>query len=122
MVFAGIVFNKARCQKNESRIDVGLAFFIIHMNPDYDKVYIILHAIYDTYLRKYRKNPDSKQICCMWPTDDPPDVLEGTDPLLDIEKAFDICIDEDVAIELYDMTLDEAAKKIMEFMEREKAR
>jgi len=57
----------------------------------------------------------------MWPTDDPPDVLEGTEPLLEMEEAFDISIDEDAAIELYDMTLSEATKKIMEFMEREKS-
>lgn len=59
-------------------------------------------------------------MCCMWPTDDPPDVLEDTEPLLDIEEAFDISIDEDAAIELYDMMLDEATKRIMEFMAREK--
>ena len=86
------------------------------MNQNYHEVYSTLHAIYDKYWRKYRENPDSKQMCCMWPTDDPPDVLEGTEPLLDMEEAFDIVIDEDTAIELYDMMLDEATKKIIEFM------
>lgn len=42
-------------------------------------------------------------MCCIWSTDDPPDVLEDTEPLLDIEDAFDIGIDEDAAVELYEI-------------------
>jgi hypothetical protein len=37
-----------------------------------------------------------------------------TQPIYDIENAFNIKIDEDEAMEIYDMTLDEAIKKIME--------
>lgn len=88
------------------------------MNHDYNKVYNTLHTIYDKHWRTYRENPDSKQMCCMWPTDKTPDVLEGTEPLLDMEEAFDISIDEDAAIELYDMRLDEATEKIMEIVEQ----
>lgn len=90
------------------------------MDQDYNEVYTTLHTIYDKYWRKYRENMDSKQMCCMWSTDDPPDVLEDTEPLLDMEEAFDICLDEDAASELYDMKLDEATNKIMEIMAREK--
>jgi hypothetical protein len=43
-------------------------------------------------------------------------VLEDTEPLLDIEEAFDICIDEDEAVALYDMMLDQAVKRIIELM------
>jgi len=50
----------------------------------------------------------------MWSTDDPPDIIEGTEPICDIEAALDICIDDDEALELYDMNLDEAARKIHE--------
>lgn len=50
----------------------------------------------------------------MWPTDDPPDVIEGTEPFCDIEEAFGICIDDDTAGVLYDMKLEEAAKRIIE--------
>ena len=89
------------------------------MNHNYDEVYKTLHAIYNNHRSKYRENPDSKQMCCMWSTDDPPDVLEDTQPLLDLEEAFNICFDEDTAIELYDMKLDEATKKIMELMARD---
>ena len=53
----------------------------------------------------------------MWSTKNPPDTLEGTRPLCDIEKAFDICIDENSAIEIYEMTVDEAARKIFELLE-----
>lgn len=50
----------------------------------------------------------------MWSTYTPPDVIEGTTPFRDIEAAFDIRIDEDAALILYDMFLDEAARKIVE--------
>jgi len=55
----------------------------------------------------------------MWSTYDPPDIIEGTEPFCDIEAAFDICIDEDDALELYDMDLDEAARKIMEIRKQQ---
>jgi len=55
----------------------------------------------------------------MWSTCDPPDIIEGTKPFRDIEITFDICIDEDDALELYDMDLDEATRKIMEIREQQ---
>lgn len=79
-----------------------------------ETAYQTLHAIYDRHRRRYRGNPDSKQMCCMWSTYKPPDVIEGTKPICDIEAAFDIRIDEDDALTLYDMDLDEAARKIVE--------
>lgn len=54
----------------------------------------------------------------MWSTEDSPDIIEGTDPLCDHEAAFHIYIDDDDALELYDMTLDEAARKIMQIKEK----
>jgi len=84
------------------------------MNDIYKIAYKTLHDIYDKHRRKYRSNPDSKQMCCMWSTHNPPDVLSCTQPLCDIETAFDINIDENEALKLYDMLLDEAAKKIIE--------
>ena len=53
-------------------------------------------------------------MCLMWSTDDPPDVIEGTEPFCDIEEAFGICIDDDAAADLYDMKLEKAAKRIIE--------
>ncbi|MBW1837883.1 MAG: hypothetical protein JRI99_13285, partial [Deltaproteobacteria bacterium] len=49
----------------------------------------------------------------------PPDIIEGTEPFCDIEAAFDISIDEDDALELYDMDLDEAARKILEIKKQQ---
>lgn len=50
----------------------------------------------------------------MWSTNNPPDTLLDTQPIYDIENAFNIEIDEDEVMEIYDMTLDEAVKKITE--------
>ena len=50
-----------------------------------DDIYGILHSIYAKHLRRHKENPDSKQMCCMWSTDDPPDIIEGTEPICDIE-------------------------------------
>ena len=83
------------------------------MKNDFKAVYDLLHRIYLKHLRKYSGNSNSKQMCCMWSTKNPPDTIEGTPPLEDIENAFNIIIDDEAAMELYDMYLDEAARKIM---------
>ena len=78
--------------------------------------YETLYRIYNKHRLQYRENSyDSQQMCLMWSTDDPPDVIEGTEPFIDIEEAFGICIDDDdAAADLYDMELKEAAKRIIE--------
>ena len=87
-----------------------LAFSMKHSLPS---IYGVLHAIYSKPRRMPRENPDSKQMCCMWSTDDPPDIIEGTDPICEIEDAFGIQISDDQALELYDLHLDQAARKIL---------
>ncbi len=82
------------------------------MNNIHKRIYTELHRIYDKHRRKYKPNPDSKQMCCMWSISRPPDVIEGTTPFCDIEDAFNISIDEDECFELYDMTLEEATSRI----------
>ncbi len=84
------------------------------MTNDVKTVYETLHRIYQKHRRKYRENGDSKQMCCMWSTDDPPDIIEETPPFDDIEDSFNITVDDDAALELYDMHLDEAAVRILE--------
>ncbi len=85
----------------------------------YKKTYDTLYRIYNKHRRNYKENSyDSKQMCLMWSTDDPPDEIEGTEPFDDIENAFNICIGEDDALELYDMKLDEASKRIIEIQKR----
>ena len=84
----------------------------------YKATYNKLHGIYDKHRRNYRENGNSKQMCCMWSTNDPPDQIEGTEPFDDIEAAFNITIDEDDAMDLYDMFLEDAAKRIIEIQNR----
>ena len=84
----------------------------------YKKTYDTLYRIYNKHRRNFNENSyDSKQMCLMWSTDDPPDEIEGTEPFDDIEKAFDICINDDDAFYLYDMTLEEATMRIIEIQQ-----
>ena len=80
----------------------------------HDKLYII----YEKHRRQYKENPDSKQMCCMWSTADPPDIIEGTSPICDMEDTFNISIDEDDCMDLYDMELEEAVLKIIDIMQK----
>ena len=84
----------------------------------YDKTYAILHQIYNRHRRLYRENTDRKHMALMWSTYDPPDVIEGTEPFRDIENAFNICIDEDEALNLYDMDLENATRRIIELQKK----
>ena len=86
------------------------------MEDKYQSVYEKLQRIYQEHRRNHPENGDSKQMCCMWSTNDPPDIIEGTLLFDDIEEEFSISISDDVALELYDMHLDEAARKIMEMI------
>jgi len=81
----------------------------------FQTTYETLYRIYNKHRLQYRENSyDSQQMCLMWSTYDPPDDIEGTESFCDIEKAFGISIDDDAALDLYDMTLKEAAKRIIE--------
>lgn len=71
-----------------------------------------LKTIYDRYRKKYPSNPDSGQLCCMWSTKNPPDDIYYSNQISSIESAFNIKLSEDDALELYNMDLDEATKKI----------
>lgn len=53
-------------------------------------------------------NPNS-QMCLFWLTDNPPDVLQFTEPMEAIQDEFDIDLSEIEAVELYDMSLQEAS-------------
>lgn len=84
------------------------------MNNTYKIARQTLYAIYNKHRRKYRGNSDTEQMCCMWSTNNPPDIILDMQPICDIENAFNVEIDENMAMEIYDMTLDKAIKKIME--------
>jgi acyl carrier protein len=55
----------------------------------------------------------------MWSTIRPPDTLTETKQIIDIETAFGIQIDEDEAMELYDMTVREAVPFIEKKMKEQ---
>jgi hypothetical protein len=78
-----------------------------------------LYSIYKKYQLKYNKTCNSGQICLMWSTRRLPDVLTETKQISDLEKAFAMQLDEDEAIELYDMTLNEAVTFIEKRVRRQ---
>ena len=84
------------------------------MTSDHQSIYDVLHRIYQRHRRQHPENRDTKQMCLMWSTNDLPDIIEETPPFDDIEKAFGISIDDDTALDLYDMDLDDAAARILE--------
>lgn len=79
-----------------------------------------LYNIYRKYQLRCNKSCKSGQICLMWSTRRLPDVLTETKQILDIEKAFAIELDEDEAIKLYDMTMNEAVLFIEKKMKQQK--
>ncbi len=87
-----------------------------HSNKDIKEK---LFRIYKKYQELHKGNPDSLQMFCMWSTTDPPDILEDSPPFQDIETVFNISIDEDNCLELYDMDLDEAVAKIANIIKKQ---
>lgn len=83
------------------------------------EIYDNLHKIYQKHRKKHKSNPDSKQMCCMWSTQNPPDVIEDTDQIYDIEEVFNISIDDNDCYLIYDMYLDEATLKITEIIKQQ---
>jgi hypothetical protein len=55
-----------------------------------------------------QKSSGESQICTMWPMNDPPDILQGTPPLDDIEEFVDYSFEELDVITFYDMNIKEA--------------
>jgi hypothetical protein len=69
-----------------------------------------LSEIYRKFSRSRRIDNDSR-MCLFW-VDPTVEILIGSDELTTIETEFGIVFDEDSAMELYDMTLEEAAHLI----------
>ena len=87
---------------------------------NHETAFNTLYEIYNKYRAKYRENSyDSQQMCLMWSTNDPPDEVEGTDPFIDIEEAFQISINDDDALAMYDMSLKDATIKILQLQRNE---
>jgi hypothetical protein len=81
-----------------------------------DKALKKLLLLYEKYVPNSK--PDaSSQICLLWSTKNPPDVLENTNQLEAIEEEFKIVINEVEAVEMYDMNLLEASRYIQQLVE-----
>jgi hypothetical protein len=89
------------------------------MKNQSELTYKKLYIIYKKYQLRHNKSFDSGQICLMWSTRRLPDVLTETEQITDIEKTFAIRLDEDEAIELYDMTLNQAVTFIEKRIRRQ---
>jgi len=76
------------------------------------EIYEMLFQIFMKYKKRHKNPLKSEQIACMWSITNPPDIIEDTPPFHDLEKAFNISINEDDCLELYDMDLNEATEKI----------
>ncbi len=59
-----------------------------------------------------RKPNEDTEMCLFWSTNNPPDILEDTGSLKAINKEFGIELNEDEAVEIYDMNLYEASEFI----------
>ncbi len=78
-----------------------------------DEIFNKLCTIYKKYT--YIKTPsEDSQICMLWDKTNSPDILEITEQHQEIEESFDLEIDEDSAVEMFDMNLREAS----EFLEK----
>jgi hypothetical protein len=75
-----------------------------------------LIKIHDRYSFERYQATAASQVCTMWSVDDPPDVLLATDPLEAICDLVRMDIDENYAVELYDMTLQEAADSLYDLL------
>jgi hypothetical protein len=83
------------------------------------EIHEMLFQIFMKYKKRYKNPLKSKQLACMWSIKNPPDIIEDTPPFHDIEKAFNISIDEDECLELYNMDLDEATDKIANMIQNQ---
>ena len=80
----------------------------------------MLFQIFKKYKKRYKNPPKSKDMACMWSIMNPPDIIEDTPPFHDIEKVFNIRVDEDDCLELYDMDLFEAAEKVTRMIKKQR--
>ncbi len=72
-----------------------------------------LLLLFEKYSQSDSGNPnEDSQMCLFWSIKNPPDVLEGTKQIEEIEEEFDINIYEGEAVEMYDMNLREASDYI----------
>ena len=72
-----------------------------------NKILDKLFKIYKKHIPNSKPNENS-QFCMLW--EGAPDILETTEQLNDINDAFDIYVEEDDAVIMFDMSLLETSK------------
>jgi hypothetical protein len=82
----------------------------LHNNNNGD-IFEKLKIIYKKYVPR-GKPIEISEMACMWSINNPPDLLEYRKQLEEIERKFNIYIDEENAQKFYEMTLIEASEYI----------
>jgi len=77
----------------------------------------ILISVHKKYSNA-RVSNETSQMCTLWSTSNPPDILEGTAPLNEIEEAINYGFYEEDAIEIYDKEIGDAADYIVKLLEK----
>lgn len=75
-----------------------------------------LIKIHKKYSGERRSNEDS-QMCTLWSTSNPPDILENTAPFDKLVDVFDYGFSEKEAVEFYDMEIKDAAAYIFNLLQ-----
>jgi len=65
------------------------------------------NKVYRKHVSRYQ-HKDTMQMCCMWPISNPPDEIFESDQIYDLESEFNIELTETEALEIYDMSYDQA--------------
>jgi len=73
-----------------------------------------LIKIHKKYSSERRSNENS-QMCTLWSTSNPPDILEHTPPFDELVNIFNFYFSEEEAVEFYDMDIVDAADYIFNF-------
>ncbi len=81
-----------------------------------EKLLVELIKIHERYSSDRWASDGESQFCTMWPMSDPPDILSCTEPLEAVCDLIDINLEEDYAVELFDMSLQETAVSLFAFM------
>jgi len=77
-----------------------------------------LLKIHKKYSGERRSTKDS-QMCTLWSTSNPPDILENTAPYDELVEIFDFQFSEEEAVDFYDMNISDAATYIFNILQNE---
>jgi hypothetical protein len=79
-------------------------------------IYKKICKVYRIYSGDSNPKPTS-QMCLIWSGDDPPDILENTEALIDLENELNFGIEEKDAVEIFNMNIEEATNYLERIIE-----